>query len=193
MSGQFAEVQKVSSLFSGLPCHWSICGGWALDLFLDRVTRQHKDIDVAIARNDQFKVRAYLQQRGWSLQKAIDGALIPWLDEEWLALPVHCVWCRNEHYDPAFVELLLNEIDETQFSFRRDQSITLARERMSLQTLAGVPVLAPEIALLYKSNCPEEYDADFQITVDALSTSQRAWLKDSLIKLYVQHPWMTKL
>jgi hypothetical protein len=193
MSGAFAEVQKVSSLFSGLPCRWFICGGWALDLFLDRVTREHKDVDVAIARNHQFKVRDYLQQRGWSLQKAIDGALIPWPDEEWLALPVHCVWCRNEHYDPVFVELLLNEIDETQFSFRRDQSITQARERMSFQTLAGVPVLAPEIALLYKSNCPEESDADFQNTVEALSAAQRTWLKDSLNKLYVQHPWAAKL
>ncbi len=193
MWGQFAEVQKVSSLFADLSCQWFICGGWALDLFLNRVTREHKDVDIAIARNDQFKVRSYLQQRGWSLQKAIDGALISWLDEEWLALPVHCVWCDNEHYDPAFVELLFNEIDDTQFYFRRDQSITLAQERMSFQTLSGVPVLAPEIVLLYKSNCPEEYDADFQNTVDALSTSQRAWLKDSLNKLYVQHPWAANL
>jgi hypothetical protein len=193
MKDSFAEVQKVSSLFSALACHWFICGGWALDLFLNRVTREHKDVDVAIARNDQFKVRAYLQQRGWSLQKAIDGVLIPWPDEEWLALPVHCIWCRNEHHDLAFVELLLNEIDEQQFSFRRDQSITLAQERMSFQTLAGVPVLAPEIVLLYKSNCPEEYDADFQNTVDALSTSQRAWLKDSLNQTLCAAPWMTKL
>jgi hypothetical protein len=193
MPGQFAEVQKVSSLFSGLSCHWFICGGWALDLFLNRVTRKHKDVDVGFARRDQLQARAYLQQRGWSLEKAVDGALLPWLDEEWLVLPMHCVWCRNEQYEPAFVELLFNEVDDTQFRFRRDQSITLPRERMCLQTLSGLPVLAPEIALLYKASDPAEADADFQNTVAALSAEQRGWLKDSLNKLYTQHPWAARL
>ena len=188
-----AEVQKVSALFSDLPCPWFICGGWAIDLFLNRVTRQHKDVDVAIAREDQFRVRDYLRQRGWSLQKAVNGDLIPWADGEWLTLPIHGVWCSNEKYVPDFVELLLNEIDEMHFRFRRDQSITLARERMSFKAACGVPALAPEIVLLYKSNCAEEYEADFQNTVEALSEAQRAWLKNALNKLYAQPPWAERL
>ncbi|MCA1623652.1 MAG: hypothetical protein LC768_16195 [Acidobacteria bacterium] len=189
----FAEVQKVRSLFCDLHCQWFVCGGWAIDLFLNRVTRRHKDIDIAIARNDQFKVRDYLWQRGWKLEKAIDGKLIPWIGNEPLVLPVHTIWCRKDKYDPNFVEVLLNEIEEDQFRFRRDRSITLARERMFFTTSCGLLVLAPEIVLLYKSNSPEEYDADFQNTAKSLAEESRVWLKVSLNRLFAQHPWVGRL
>ena len=180
-------------MLGDLSCQWFICGGWAIDLFLNRVTREHKDIDIAIARNDQLKIRDYLRDRNWQLEKAIDGRLIPWADQEWLSLPVHTIWCKNQNHEPDFIEILLNEIDETQFKFRRDQSITLPREEMSFRSLSGLTILAPEIVLLYKSNCPEEYQADFDNTVEFLSEKSCAWLKVALNKLFGQHPWADKL
>ena len=188
-----AEVQKVGLLLCDLQCQWFICGGWAIDLFLNRITRNHKDIDIAIARNDQLKVQEYLKQRGWILEKAINGKLSPWIDREWLALPVHTIWCKKDKYDPDFVEVLLNEIDEDQFRFRRDQSITVALEQMFFKTSSGLPVLAPEIVLLYKSNCPEEYEDDFQNTVKSLAEEKRIWLRMALSKLFGQHPWLGRL
>ena len=176
-----------------LQCQWFICGGWAIDLFLNRITRNHKDIDIAIARNDQLKVQEYLKQRGWILEKAINGKLSPWTDREWLTLPVHTIWCKKDKYDPDFVEVLLNEIDEDQFRFRRDQSITVAREQMFFKTSSGLPVLAPEIVLLYKSNCPEEHEDDFQNTVKSLAEEKRIWLRMALSKLFAQHPWLGRL
>ena len=190
---RFAEVQKVGSLFRDLPCPWFVCGGWAIDLFLNRVTRSHKDVDLAVARDDQFEVRDYLRQRGWKLEKALGGELIPWTGGERLALPVHTLWCTNDKHDPDFIVLLLNEMSEEQFKFRRDQSITLARERMSFESSSGLPVLAPEIVLLYMSNRPEEYDADFQNTAGLLAEGRRVWLKGALNKLFAQHPWANQL
>ena len=189
----FAEVQKAGSLFRDLPCQWFICGGWAIDLFLGRVTRGHQDVDIAIARNDQFTVRDYLRRRGWNLEKAIGGALTPWADGEWLALPAHAVWCKNEEADPEFVELLLNEIDDDGFRFRRDQSVTLAPGRMSFTSSPGLPVLAPEIVLLYKSKSPEVHDADFRNAVGSLAEESRTWLKLALDKLSARHPWAERL
>ena len=190
---EFAEVQKVGSLLSDLPCSWFVCGGWALDLFLGRVTRPHKDVDVAVARADQLVVRDYLLGRGWALERAEDGELIPWPDGERLELPSHAVWCRNSGRDPDFFEVLLNEIDGGGFRFRRDQSVTLARGRMSFRTPSGLPVLAPEIVLLYKSNRPEEHDADFRSTAPSLSEEGRGWLKDALERLSARHPWAENL
>ena len=77
---EFAEVTKIGSLLRDLPCPWVVCGGWALDLFLGRVTRPHKDVDVAVARADQLVVRDYLLGRGWALERAEGGELIPWPD-----------------------------------------------------------------------------------------------------------------
>lgn len=190
---EFAEVLKVGSLLRDLPCPWFVCGGWALDLFLGRVTRAHKDVDVAVARDDQLVVREYLLGRGWTLEKAVDGELIPWPDGERLELPAHAVWCRNGGHDPDFFEVLLNEIDGGGFRFRRDQSVTLARGRMSFRARSGLPVLAPEIVLLYKSNCPEEHDADFRSTAPSLPEESRGWLKDALERLPARHPWAESL
>lgn len=85
-SDEFAEIRKVDSLLSGLNCQWFVCGGWAIDLFLNRVTREHKDVDIAIARRDQFEMRDYLKRRGWKLEKAAGGELISWTDAEYLQL-----------------------------------------------------------------------------------------------------------
>lgn len=188
-----SDPEKVGALLAELKCPWYICGGWALDLYLNRVTREHKDIDIAVARSDQWLVREYLRRRGWRLEKVSGGTLSPWLDGEWLELPIHGVWCRNEQHSPPFVEVLLNEIDADGFRFRRDQSIVLARHRMWFVSRSGLPALAPEVVLLYKSSEPETNRGDFNLAVAHLSEDGRAWLRASLARLCGAHPWLTDL
>jgi hypothetical protein len=189
----FDEVRRVGGLLRDLRRGWYVCGGWALDLFLGRVTRAHKDVDIAVARRDQSEVQSYLLRRGWRLEKAFDGRLSPWDEGEWLAPPLHGVWCRNEAHDPDFFELLLNEMDDRVFRFRRDPAVTLPRARMSFESPSGLPVLAPEVVLLYKSNSPEEYGEDFDNAAPALSPESRAWLKRALEKLSPGHAWAEEL
>jgi hypothetical protein len=47
------DPERVGALLAELQCPWYICGGWALDLYLNCVTREHKDVDIAVARSDQ--------------------------------------------------------------------------------------------------------------------------------------------
>jgi hypothetical protein len=190
---QFAEVERVAALLRDLRCEWSVCGGWAIDLYLGRVTRAHKDIDVSIARARQLEARDYLKRRGWNLQKAHEGELTTWEEGEFLSEPFHAVWCRNEAHDPGFVELLLDDIDGGTFRFRRDPTVTRERGRVSFETPSGVPVLAPEIVLLYKSNAADEYAEDFRNAACALDAEARAWLKSALEKVYARHPWAEEL
>ena len=189
----FDEVRRVGALLRDLRCGWYVCGGWALDLFLGRVTRDHKDVDIAFARRDQSEVQGYLLRRGWKLEKAADGRLSPWEEGEELRLPLHGVWCRNEAHDPDFFEVLLNEIDDELFRFRRDPTVTLPRARMSFESPLGLPVLAPEVVLLYKSNSNEEYGEDFHNAAPALSREARAWLKGALDKVSPGHTWAEEL
>ncbi len=189
----FREPQRIGELLRDLPCPWYVCGGWALDLFVGRVTRVHKDVDVAIARTDQTAVQSYLRERGWRLETVHGGQREPWDDGERLALPVHGVWCWNEHHRPAFFELLLNEIDAEQLRFRRDPSVVLPRARVAVRTSAGVPILAPEIVLLYKSASPGESEGDFRNTVGGLTEARRRWLRAALEKVYGAHPWVEHL
>jgi Aminoglycoside-2''-adenylyltransferase len=189
----FAEVEKVALLLRDLPCEWCVCGGWAVDLFLGRVTRAHKDVDVSVARRDQLEVRRDMNARGWKLEKAHDGKLTLWEDGEFLSPPLHTVWCRSDAHEPDFIEFQLDEIDDERFAFRRDASVTLPRGRISFRTETGVPVLAPEMVLLYKSSAAEEYADDFRNSVGALGAEARSWLKDALAKVYGRHAWAGEL
>src|SRR5205823_6787653 len=138
----------------GLDRPWFICGGWAIDLFLNRVTRAHKDVDIAIRRDDQLAFQAYLFSRNWTLQKAVTGARVHWWPGEFITLPTHAIWCKHATFQPGFFELLCNEIDDDTFRFRRDKAITQSRSRMWQLTPSGLPILAPEIVLLYKASAP---------------------------------------
>lgn len=126
----FGDVIQATKLLAAYDRPWGVCGGWAIDLFLNRVTRPHKDVDFAVLRKDQFVIQEYLLSRSWTLEKAVSGQLIPWQKSEWIDLPVHTIWCKNPTASPDFIELLFNEVDEVNFHFRRDTTITLPLEKM---------------------------------------------------------------
>jgi hypothetical protein len=64
---------------------------------------------------------------------------------------------------------------------------------MSFESPRGLPVLAPEVVLLYKSNSPEEYGEDFRNAAPALSVEARAWLRGALEKVSPGHRWAGEL
>ncbi len=186
--------QQIASLLAGYTQRWGFCGGWSIDLFLGRITRPHKDVDIAILRQDQLALRRYLIQRGWSLEKADQGKLIPWEEDEYIKLPIHCIWCRSAQHQPDFLEVLLNESDGPQFLFRRDRSIRIPLDDALLTTPSGLTILAPEIALLYKSNdLSPENQADFLNTLPMLPERRRAWLAEALRRHAHTHEWLKHL
>ena len=113
----------------------------------------------------------------------------------WIDLPTHVIWCKNPNASPGFVELLFDEVDEVNFLFRRDPSITLTLEKMILSTASGIPVLAPEIVLLYKSANAEDpsYASDFENVLPKLSSQAHGWLSAALRKLNPNHIWLDDL
>ncbi len=190
----FRELQAIAAMLADLAVPWAFCGGWAIDLFLDRQTREHKDVDVAVARRDQLAVQAYLQERGWHLQVAHQGILPDWPPGEYLELPRHGIWGRHPTFRPDFLEVLLNEIEDDAFRFRRDRTITLPLTRAFLRAPGGLPILAPELALLYKSSSLDADNwSDFRAALPALSPESRDWLGAALARTSPGHPWLPEL
>jgi hypothetical protein len=188
-------LDAVALLMADFPHPWFFCGGWAIDLFLGRPMRVHQDVDIGIFRADQQVMQAYLLARGWDLAVAADGVLAPWKRGVWLDLPLHTIWCRNLNHEPVFLEVLLNEGDPVQFRFRRNPTLTSVGTEAIHYTVDGLPYLAPEIALLYKSAHVEEVNnqSDFDHALPRLTTEQRAWLRHGLCVLYERHPWLDRL
>ncbi len=61
-------VSMVGSASSALDAadleHWFF-GGWAVDLWVGRLTRPHEDIDVMVWRHDEALVHKALERAGW--------------------------------------------------------------------------------------------------------------------------------
>jgi hypothetical protein len=178
----FAEPRRVFELLRDLHCPWGIAGGWATDLSLDRITRPHKDIEVAVFRSDQDQMRRHLAARGWDFEKVADGRLQPWKDRDTLSSPVHEIWCRNPAGER--LEVLLNERTETEFVFRRDPRARRPVGGTFLRSASGIPVLAPEVVLLYKAKDSREH---------SLGDEPLAWLSASIARLYPDHAWSARI
>ena len=171
---------------------WAVAGGWALDLFLGRQTREHADLDVAIWRADQHKLRESLPS-DWVAEVSDNGVLRPWRPEEWLSLPIHEIHARSLNHERDSLELLLNERDDTAWIYRRDRQVRREFYRAILVREA-IPFLAPEIVLLYKSKTPRPTDeADFRAALPTLTAEPRAWLRLAIARSSSAHPWAMDL
>jgi lincosamide nucleotidyltransferase A/C/D/E len=51
-----------------------ICGGWCVDALLDRQTRDHKDLDIAVQRKDNARLRRLLEDNGYKEEKRSDSS-----------------------------------------------------------------------------------------------------------------------
>jgi hypothetical protein len=133
----FARVREVAAFLADFPRPWFISGGWAIDLFLDRVTRDHEDVDVAIFRRDQRDLRTYLAV--WTLEKVVEGRRELWREGEWLNLPVHEIHARRASVASGEIEFLLNEAADDQWVFRRDPRIQRPISKSAMRTSFGIP------------------------------------------------------
>ena len=55
---EFDDVIQATKIFAEYDRPWAVCGGWGIDLFLNRVTRPHEDVDFAVLRKDAWLVNA---------------------------------------------------------------------------------------------------------------------------------------
>lgn len=190
----FDPVSAVAAWFQGFDRPWAIGGGWAIDLFLGHATRAHGDVDVAVFRIDQHAAHAHLAARGFALAYVRGGALHPWAFAERLELPVHEIHGVRDR-PPGSLELLLNERTETEWVYRRDATVRLAVDRALQASSAGIPVLAPEVVLLYKAKHAgeERHATDFRSALPALGETRRSWLREALGRAHPGHPWLVRL
>ena len=84
---------KVASLMRDFQPEWFMAGGWAIDLYLEKQTRPHEDIEIAIFRKDQTALQNYLD--GWLFKKAENGVLSDWNKDKFLELPIFEIHCFN--------------------------------------------------------------------------------------------------
>jgi hypothetical protein len=185
---------QVRELLRGVSAPWWIAGGWAIDLYLGRQTREHGDTDVLIRRDDQFVFQEFLS--GWDLHKTQQPGLKPWPKGEFLGPGVNDVWCRRTPDSPWSLQLMLLDTQGDSWVFRRDPTITGPIAALGATTESGIPCLRSEIQLLYKAKAEPlaKDDADFKACAPFLEPAAREWLLSCLKKRFPSgHKWISLL
>jgi hypothetical protein len=189
----FAQPLALASAMVGFRRPWCVCGGWAIDMWLGEVTRQHRDLEIAILRDHQIELRDYLQGWRWRIA-TMDKRLVIWKESnrQMLMLPVHELHASDR--SGKQIEFLLNENDGIDWIYRRNFDVRLNLSKWILHGVNSIPVLCPQIVLLYKSKDPRpEDELDVRTSLERLDEEQRTWLKLALMRTEPHHRWLEVL
>ena len=168
---------------------WWIAGGWALDLFAETQTRAHKDLDVGVLRTDAVRVASALED--WEVFEARRGTLTHLQSGREPRADVNSLWCRPAGAKEWVMELMLNDAEDNFWVYRRDRRIRSPLQVAIRHSREGIPYLAPEIQLLFKSHATRPQDlADFESMLPRLDRAARAWLRGAIAKADHLHPWL---
>ena len=193
---------RVGELLSGFTANWALCGGWAVDAWLGRQTRDHGDVDVAVFEDDQAAILEHMAH-GWNLighdDSVADDSEDPWEGRK-LFLPAH-IHARAPGQPE--VEFHLNERRNDSWVLCREPVISMPFRECIRQSLWGMPAVVPEVILYYKALPPgwrgtrpdlREHDhTDSDLLRDILGEGQREWIHHAISRVDPGHSWLSKL
>jgi hypothetical protein len=184
-----APLYQYQALMRGFHAPWCIGGGWACDAWAGRKSRDHADVDIVIWRQDQTAFRSCFAD--WQWQTFLKGAQQPWLAHTRLELPAHNAHGQNGEQT---MEVLMIEREGDRWWYRRNPQVRMPASEAMLITSAGLPVLNPAIALLFKSKRVEDKDQhDLETVLPAMRPQDRRWLKQALLAADPDHEWIDRL
>jgi hypothetical protein len=182
--------QTVHRNFASLAAPWCFVGGWAIDLWLGRQTREHEDIEVTVLRKDLDRFQAALPACDFF---AAGSGQVTWL-EPGEALPdaIHQVWCLDRALQSWVLDVMIEPGTDAIWRYKRDPSFQFPRHEMVQLAADGLPILRPEAVLLFKAKSTRPKDeADFEVCLGRLEN--RTWLAEALQRFHPTHSWNRRL
>ncbi|WP_135228319.1 nucleotidyltransferase domain-containing protein [Deinococcus fonticola] len=193
----FSPAEFIAQTLAPLDAPWMFAAGVALDLHLGRVARPHDDVDIVFPRERQPDLLALLRAGGWRTDAPLDGTYQPWTAP--LEPPHHQVHARHPDLpDVILADFMFTDLSGERWHYRRDPGITLPLSEARRHAENGLPYLAPQAALLFKSATsggqPRPKDEqDFRRSLPTLSTPEKEWLAQQVARTTAQHPWLAAL
>lgn len=204
-------VARIADVMATFPAPWALCGGWAIDAWLGRVTRDHADVDIAVLLNDQRIFFEHLS--GWDLV-AHDPRVPDDTAERWdgrpLVLPAH-IHARPSmpHRDLPkrldadvetgfWLDVQINECSGDDWVVNSEPHLAVPLSRWRQPSRWGLRAQAPEVILFMKAGQkagrPRHHDAqDFAAMITLLSDDQRHWLREAISLVHPGHAWLSQL
>ena len=209
-------IYQLNAFMAGIGLDYALCGGHAIDLYLGKKTRPHKDLDVAVYREDRDKIIQYMLNENWDIYEPCGAGFLHKINDissqKYVKDNIWCVKSYNQNYkfteyekdmytvcfnnseqtELDYIEFLFNTRADGNFLYRRNHNIKMSLENAILK-INAVPCLAPEIVLLYKSTAPDnaDYQLDFENALKKMNEEQSAWLKKALSIMFpCGHKWL---
>ena len=197
---------------------YAICGGYAIDLFVGHKTRPHKDLDVSVYWENRDTLVQYMLDNEWDIYEPCGCEHLHKIssitDQKRVKSNIWCVRPGNPHYifsdhennmfavdfDGAeqteldFIEFLFNNRKEGFILYARNDAVKLNMNNAILEK-NGIPFLAPELVLLYKSTAVNnpDYQLDFDNAMLKMNNDQQEWVRESLVSIFPNgHKWLDK-
>lgn len=183
--------EQAAERLAGVGAPWCVAAGWALDLFRGGQSRPHSDLEIAVPAARFPEIRDRFPE--YVFDAAGSGRIWPAAGGEPMAATFQ-TWLR----DPASGQFLLDVFREPHdggtWICRRDGGPRLPYEAVIERTADGIPYLAPELVLLFKSKQVRPKDeADFEETLPHLDPDQRSTLAGLLARVHPGHVWLDRL
>ena len=184
----------VARRLAGVEAPWYVAAGWAIDLFLGGVLREHEDLEIAVP-NTRFD----------EVVDALDGFEFFVITGQRQATPLaeardrlfdtHQTWVRERAAGSWRLDVFREPSDADTWICRRDPAIRLPYAFLIERTEDRVPYGRPEVVLLFKAKHADQdkNQRDLAATLPLLGPERRAWLHDALEVLHTSHPWLDEL
>ena len=181
---------EVASRLAGASLRWYVVAGWAIDLFLGRVTRAHGDIEIGIPAGSFPAVREALGD----FEFDVVGSGRRWRLDSPAFADHFQTWVRSPATGLYHLDVFRDPHDGETWLCRRDTSIRMPYQELVHIDRNSIPYMSPEIVLLFKAKHNRDKDrADLNLVLPLLKSSQLCWLSEKLEMLHPGHPWLGEL
>ena len=190
---------RLAEFMAGFPRPWWIVGGWSIEAYTfehsSGAPREHEDVDLSILACDVPALREHVDEDEWHLWSNYGGQLRP-LDDKFPEphTPDSQIWVRRSAQDPWVIDLPITPDRDGLWTNKRMPDHVAPLEDATWVADDGIRYLNPEIGLLFKAVQGRRKDhRDLDRCLPLLSADARAWLRDSVARLYPDHAWLALL
>jgi hypothetical protein len=181
---------QVAVLLAGMSARWWVIGGWTIEAFTGR-SREHEDVDVAVARDDLPALLDHLLPTHCVWSNA-SGTFRPLRKPDELLEGCRQLWVRKDGGSPWLLDIGLNPHDGDTWICVRDDTIRLPLSEVVFQR-DGISYQRPEITLLHKALLDRPKDrADLEAVMPLLAPDRLDWLRAMLGRVHPGHAWLTR-
>jgi hypothetical protein len=217
MEGPMELLHSLCEHLSDIKIDWHLCGGLAIDVYLGKKTRTHKDIDITVSYDDMKACIDFLLTKEWTIDAPVGKKRLVPIDYALSRRDLHFdnIWCykecaeflrvekidgifkymnyeQREQTELDFIEIIFNRIEDDTFYYKRNFNITSCTDKAFIK-IGKLSILAPEIVLLYKSTDHENINNkhDYEVVINHMRKDRYDWLMNALQVIYPKgHPWI---